>query len=276
MPFSFVLSVCAITYSQQRHEELQLKFQEYNKKLIEYEEKMQKQVDQMDEFDTRRKALLEERRKQQEISALDIAVNEAKEIEITEKLDNPTVATMDEEEEAPPAMAVVEEAPSLDLPPLSMVKKTDLDDLYFQLDEHEDDFHCITEILLRRDGYVDAFETDGPKIKITSGTWQFADAISSHHPPSLTITLHRQFGSGGGDLAFYVARTFTGTLCRVGNRLGVEGTAHELDQVLGNSKVGHFQMADITTMRENNFFKIPPKKGVDSFAFWKTKLVSIR
>lgn len=231
----------------------------------------------MDEFDTKRKELLEQRRKQQEISALDIAANAAKKIaKPTEKLDNPTVATIsEEEEEAPPAMIVEEEEPALDLTPLSMIKKTDLDDLYFQLNEQEDDFHCITEILLRRDGYVDAGETDGPKIKITSGTWQWADAISSHHAPSLTITLHRQFGSGGGDLAFYVARTFTGTLCRVGNRLGVEGTAHELDQVLGNSKVGHFQMADITAMRENGF-KIPPKKGVDSFAFWKTKLVSIR
>ena len=125
---------------------------------------------------------------------------------------------------------------------------------YFQLEEAEDKDTCTTELFLKEDKTVTVGESDGPLPLRASGSWdQRGDG-------SFTMTITRTFEAGKektmptdiGEFTFTVERLFSGDISAVGGRLAMSGSMHDIDELLGDRRVGFFNMIDTTKERLKN------------------------
>uniref|UniRef100_A0A7S2ETZ8 Phospholipid scramblase n=1 Tax=Trieres chinensis TaxID=1514140 RepID=A0A7S2ETZ8_TRICV len=120
---------------------------------------------------------------------------------------------------------------------------------FFQLEELEDRDNSITELYLEPNGVVMVGETDGPIVKEVSGTWS-----TSPDGTKFIMNIRRTFESIGreiGEFSFTVERRYEGEFVFVGALVAVSGDMHNVDDMLGDMKVGWFNMLDTTDARLN-------------------------
>jgi zona occludens toxin (predicted ATPase) len=129
---------------------------------------------------------------------------------------------------------------------LSIVTQ-DASSRFFQLEELEDRYSCITEVFLMDDKTVDVMKTDGPLPSESWGTWAQNDDL-------FVLNLHRTFKTGrkGTDMdefSYSVERAFVGEMTLVGENLAVKGSIHSVDDMVGDRRVGYFSMLDTTKIK---------------------------
>jgi hypothetical protein len=134
---------------------------------------------------------------------------------------------------------------------------------FFQLEELEDRYSCVTEIFLKTDKTVDVFETDGPIPSESWGTWEQSGDF-------FVLNFQRTFRTGRkgtdmGEFSYSVERSFVGEMTMVGGQLAVKGSIHSVDDLVGDRQVGFFSMLD-TTKIKLGLEKGEEKKGRVSYA----------
>jgi hypothetical protein len=125
---------------------------------------------------------------------------------------------------------------------------------YFQLEEMEDAETCTTEVYINSDFTVRVGQTNGPKYQAASGSWTEVEEDDG----IFEMILKRSYATGRekiditdlGEYEYTVERRFTGTFTFVGAEVNVEGSVHDIDEVLGDRSVGFFSMIDVTKERE--------------------------
>ncbi|CAB9525902.1 expressed unknown protein [Seminavis robusta] len=166
----------------------------------------------------------------------------------------PTISAVPPPPPPPPVSAV---PPPVPPPPLQVDSTTiptamaDLTGVTFQLEELEDRESCSTELTLETDNTVTLGDTDGPLFSQATGTWSVYHSKEEEEQEELLfdMSITRTFDAGQkstdmGEFTFSVDRMYLGDVTKVGDRLAVTGTIHLVDELLGDEKIGFFNMID--------------------------------
>mmetsp|Transcript_7876 Transcript_7876/g.18221 ORF Transcript_7876/g.18221 Transcript_7876/m.18221 type:complete len:134 (+) Transcript_7876:390-791(+) len=120
----------------------------------------------------------------------------------------------------------------------------------------ENDEDCFTEVHLRKDHSVECGVTDGPIPEECRGVWnEYADGTFKMELTRKFVAEQNEEGSDMGDFSFQVKRTFVGDKEKVGEKAAMEGSMHDVDEILGDRVVGYFNLIESSeeqdTTRQN-------------------------
>jgi hypothetical protein len=121
---------------------------------------------------------------------------------------------------------------------------------YFQIEEMEDRDSCTTEVKLNVDHTVELLQTNGPLFKSGEGSW------GQDGGGGFSMSLRRTFEAGQknqradstalGQFEYTTERRFTGQMSKIGDKIGVEGSIHDIGLNGEERVVGFFEMIDTT------------------------------
>ena len=110
----------------------------------------------------------------------------------------------------------------------------------------EDKENSTTELFLTAEGTVEFGETDGPLWSAAEGRWHVEPGTDD-----FSMVIFRKFNTGSsrtdmGEFSYEIGRTFTGTMTKVGESVGITGVMHTQADEYGtpDKEIGYFNMID--------------------------------
>ena len=112
----------------------------------------------------------------------------------------------------------------------------------------EDRENSTTELFLTDNGLIEFGETDGPLWSEAEGRWHVEPGTDD-----FSMIIFRKFNTGSsntdmGEFSYEIGRTYTGTMTKVGESVGITGVMHTQadefgtpdQEVVRDSKMVHF------------------------------------
>eukprot|EP00804_Cyclotella_cryptica_P022206 CCRYP_017952-RC/>CCRYP_017952-RC protein AED:0.05 eAED:0.05 QI:67/1/1/1/0.33/0.25/4/1402/295 len=137
---------------------------------------------------------------------------------------------------------------------------------HYQLEELEDSETSTTDIFLNTDNTINVGETNGPLFLSAYGAWTTRNTnlpmpTGTRGGTQFEMQLTRKYQTGKegthdtdiGEFDYEVKRTFRGEMTLVGGTvLAVNGEILDVDETLGDRRVGFFNMIDTTEARKQD------------------------